>query len=231
MKLYHIVVCLALAASLTACVREENPEPSASGAVELQGITAQIQSGVQTRAGAITALADYVGRSDFKGGDRVVFTEIRRTQTPLNYFTYPGSGNYEGIIYDALPEGGWVRNVGAGEPERIYWTDAQSDHTFMAYGCPQVSGFDWKKLTVTSEQGQRNYYIGSLGDPTTSGIIDYSLTEQEQETHQATVNNKLEYYNPKLENEDLVIAYDTRMQAEPGGSVALARHRSHKVHF
>ncbi len=226
MKVYHIAVYLTLAAVLTGCVREENPEPSASGAVELQEIAAQIQNGALTRAGSVTALADYVGRSDFRGGDRVVFTEIRRTQTPIEYFTYPGSSNYEGIVFDALPEGGWVRDVGAGEPERIYWTDAQSDHTFMAYGCPHVVGFDWKRIKITEGDVQGTFYIGSLGDPTQTGtndIIDYTLTAQEQETNHKTINNQEVYLNPKLENEDLVIACDEHMQAEPGGSVALVK--------
>lgn len=208
---------------------------------ELQGIEAVIDHGTgvtraervgYTRASAVTPLADYVGRSEFKGGDEVVFTEIRRTAAPIVNFTYP-DGTYSGIFFKAGNEGGWAREIidATHEPERVYWTDAVSDHTFIAYGIPQVNGYDWKPYQFTQAGTQKTYYIGSLGDPTLTGtndIIDYDIDPYAKDAndnylYRKKVNNDSIFTNPTLENEDLVIAYDTEMQAEPGGSVALVK--------
>ena len=214
---------------------------------ELQGIEAVIYDGTGsitrtshlvprtshiTRAGTVTPLADYVGRNEFKSGDKVVFTEIRRTLDPIINFTYPDA-TYDGICFKAGSEGGWQRDNTDGGPERVFWTDAVSNHKFVAYGIPQVSGYDWKTYKFTQQGTQKTYYIGSLGDPTVTTVtvgdkempdsIDYSLTPEEQATYTVTENNKTVYKNPKLENEDLVIAYDEEMMAEPGGSVALVK--------
>ncbi len=221
------------------CTAENDLDISVANAdlQELKGIEAVIESGTATRAGTVTPLIDYVGRNDFKGGDKVVFTEIRRTLAPISTFTYPGTGSYAGIIFEAGSEGGWSRDNTDGGPERVFWTDAVSNHTFIAYGIPQVNSYDWKPYQFTEGSGEnavkKTYYIGSLGDPTVTTItvgenerydsIDYYLTPAEQTTYTTTENNTTVYKNPKLENEDLVIAYDTEMMAEPGGSVALVK--------
>lgn len=217
----HIAVFLALAAILSGCAVKEEVTPSETGAQIIPGIQARILGEEPTRAGTVTPLADYVGRSTFKSGDRVVFTLIKRTSDPIANFTYTGTGSYDGIIFDAGSEGGWVRNAQDGGPERIYWTDASSAHTFVAYGCPQDAGYDWKSYAVSSGR----YYMGSLGNPANADTLNFYLTPAEQATNKATVNNKEVYYNPALEKEDLVIAYDTGMKAEPGGSVALVTFR------
>jgi len=227
---FYPYILLFTAGILAGCTVREVPEPLNNDSFEMKGVQAVIVNEPATKAGTVTPLADYVGRSVFKGGDQVVFTRISRTVQPLDAFTYPGpEATYPGIIFQAGTEGGWQRQTSDGGPERIYWTDAASDHTFIAYGVPQDSespGFDWKSHKYTSETTTKTYFIGSLGNPSLTGandIIDYSLTAEEQEANKELVNNTLVYYNPKLEKEDLVIAYDTQMHAEPGGSVALVQ--------
>ena len=231
-KLFHPYIVLIAALILAGCAAKEVLVPENSDTPEMKGVQAVIVDGTPTKAGAVTPLTDYVGRRKFKGNDQIVFTRISRTSHPLDAFTYPGPGaTYKGIVFQAGNEGGeaggWQRLPGDGVPERIYWTDAASDHTFIAYGEPQdasAPGFDWKSHDYTVESTTKTYYIGSLGNPLDEdGSIDFSLTAEEQATHQATENNVLTYYNPKLEKEDLVIAYDTQKQAEPGGSVALVQ--------
>ncbi len=236
---------------LTACTADDlsSTKPAYQGngdARELTGIRAVIESGkttLLTRAGIVTPLLDYVGRNDFVGGDKIVFTEIRRTTTPLDAFTYPGKGyikkvdgvdtriTYDGIEFIAGEEGGWARNESDNGPERVYWTDATNVHTFIAYSIPQNYGQYWKPYHFTTGTGddavRKTYYIGAIGNPTLTGAgndtIDFTLTAEEQAANTATVNNVTTYGNPKLEQEDVVISYNTDMQAEPGGSVALVK--------
>ena len=254
MKKFGIYVSLFLSVFSIGCTDEDVAEVSSTtaDARELTGIRPVIEgSSPVTRAGVVTTLADYVGRSDFKSGDKIVFTEIRRTTTPLDNFTYPGKGyykkegnsttltEYEGITFVAGSEGGWTRDEGVG-PERVYWTDATNPHTFIAYSIPQSYGEYWKPYKFTQGEGdnavKKTYYVGAIGNPTLHGlndagegvttaadIIDYTLTAAEQAAHIDTVNNVIYYRNPKLEHEDVVIAYDTKMLAEPGGSVALVK--------
>ena len=249
---------LFLAVLLAACTDEYTdllPQQQA-GVREIAGIRAEIEGGSRgvTRAGTVTPLADYVGRSEFVSGDRAVFTMIRRSQIPFDDFTYSG------IAFNAGEEGGWSRATDDGGPERIYWTDATSPHTFIAYSIPQSYGEYWKPYRFeTTEDGkmvQKTYYVGAIGNPTsttgTAAIIDYYIDPYEKETvevpnldkdgnpildgegnpttktqqqykYRSLVNNDSVFTNPRLEHEDVVIAYDDEMQAEPGGSVALVK--------
>lgn len=193
----------------------------------LTGIRATIEHGAAsapTRAGTVTPLLDDVGRTDFRGGDRIVFTTIRRTQTPLDAFTY------DGITFLAGEEGGWMRDENDNGPERVYWTDATNHHTFIAYSLQQGQGSYWKPSRFTIEEGGQKvpmtYYVGALGNPTLTGgandTIDFSLTPAQQllDENIDTVNNVVVYHNPLLEHEDIVISHNTSVLAEPGGSVA-----------
>ncbi|MCR4918751.1 MAG: hypothetical protein K5928_02910 [Prevotella sp.] len=249
-------MALLAVALLSAC--SETGEEAASttadsgNARKLQGIKTLIDGGTMTRA-AYTPLADYVGRRDFNKDDIIMFTKIcRTTPAPIAAFTYPQlSGTtplYEGVEFLAETKGGgWARTKrfkAQGEPEDIYWSDAESPHTFEAYGIPSdvtVTGtgddaittnhFDWKRGTAIIDDKTATFYMGSIGNPrvTDGDIIDYTLTAEEQEANSQEIkdnkNNVIgyDYYNPKLEKEDLLIAYDTQMQAEPGGSVALVK--------
>ena len=210
---------IAMTVLLAACTSDRDIEGSASGqptdARELTGIRAVVAGTEGTmRAGTVTRLVNYVGRNKFITNDKIVFTNICRTASPQTNFTYPGSGGYEGITFEFGTESAWSRLIIAvKEPERVYWTDAQSPHTFIAYCTPQTTGYDWKKYYHTTGS-TKTYYLGSLGDPTKTGgdndIIDFNNPEDPKDS-------------TALANEDLLIAYDTNMQAEPGGSVALVK--------
>ncbi len=236
---------------LAGCAEDDLPTADAgqaAGIRELSGIEAFIEGNTDaagvTRAGTVTPLIDYVGRRDFVSGDKAVFTEIRRTETPFDAFTYPGAGYdkdgdgdldpYDGIIFNAGSEGGWTRDADDGGPERIYWTDAVNPHTFIAYSIPQSYGEFWKPYKFTqTEEGKtvtKTYYIGSIGDPNKPGLGQTTGDEKPDSidftpdgVDTARVNNVLQYYNKKLEHEDVVIAYDEELLAEPGGSVALVK--------
>ncbi len=193
MKRLTYIVLLAL----TACsVKEAVPALRP----ELRGIRASIEGGEPDTRATVTKLADYVGRSKFRGGDRAIFTNIRRTEYPIAEFTYPGTENYEGVTFVAGNGGGWTRGEGDGAPERVYWTDAVSPHTFVAYSIPQDASFDWTR----EQEMLYSYYVGTLGDPSESGEIVFDTAEA-------------------LEKEDLLICHDTGVRAEPGGSVALVK--------
>ena len=208
---------------LSACTAEETSNTRVSpDAIELSGIQAVVEGGtaVPSRAGTVTRLANYVGRNKFITDDKIIFTNISRTVNALNNFTYPGNGGYEGITFQAGQESAWSRVVSdeAKEPERVYWTDAESDHTFVAYSIPQTASYDWKQYKHTSGS-EKTWYLGSLGDPTTDGIIDFNPSYSSTD---ADADEKAKD-STALANEDLLIAYDTKMQAEPGGSVALVK--------
>ena len=233
---------------LTACTADEisSTQHTAADSRELTGIRATIEGNdaeAVTRAGTVTPLVDYVGRSEFVSGDAITFTEIRRTTTPLDNFTYPGKGytkkvdgvdthiDYDGIVFKAGEEGGWQRDETDNGPERIYWTDATNPHTFIAYSIPQSYGAYWKPYKFTEDTGEsavkKTYYVGAIGNPTVTGgvndTIDFTLTAEQQADYTSTKNDVTIYRNPKLEHEDVVISHSTEMQAEPGGSVALVK--------
>lgn len=190
--------------ALTACTAKE---PLVNSQLEIRGIEAWIAGGEEpeTRAGTVTKLTDYVGRSKFKGGDRAVFTNIRRTSHPILEFTYPGIGQYEGVVFEAGASGGWTRAKDSAGPERIYWTDAVSPHTFVAYALPQTSDYDWRAVEMTIGTEDVTYYVGSLGNPSEAGAVDYRGG------------------NELIEKEDVLICHDLNVKAQPGGSVALVK--------
>ena len=241
MKKFTLYSILLTVAMLTGCTTDDNVADNApikaADPHELTTIHPVIVDGAApqnlTRAGEVTRLMDYVGRSEFKTNDVTLFTNIRRTADAIDNFIYPGAKAYEGITFNAIGDGGWSRVIldESVEHERIYWTDAESNHTFVAYSKPQgykvnaddaeetPPTFDWKIYNYNGS----NYYIGSIGDPLDNGDIDYTLTAEEQAlpANKKQVKNVWTYYNPKLENEDLLIAHDTKVKAEPGGSVAV----------
>lgn len=183
--------------ALTACsVKETIPVNQP----EIRGIRAYIDGAEPETRATVTRLADYVGRSKFRGGDQAVFTNIRRTEYPIEEFTYPGADPYEGVTFVAGDGGGWTRGEEDGAPERVYWTDAVSPHTFVAYCKPMDTSFDWTR----KKDGMYSFYEGTLGLPGESGEIVFDKAED-------------------LEKEDLLICHDTQVTAEPGGSVALVK--------
>jgi len=118
-------------------------------AIEMKGFEAVIESGTlqASTRGTVTTLVDYVGRNTFVANDQVVFTTIKRTDNPIDDFTYSG------VIFNH--NGSQWNKEGT---TNLYWSDATNDHTFIGYSLPQVTSgtFDW-----TSSEGN---YFGSIGN-------------------------------------------------------------------
>lgn len=147
---------------------------------------------------------DYIGRKDFANGDKLVFTTIKRTNSPIEAYTYAG------IVWNRTG-GGWNRDETDGQPENIYWSDGKSGHTFTAYSLP-VGDFAWE------EKG--NYYFGKLGNFTTDAAtaIDYCSTFGSDFSIAPADSGSI-----KLRRDDLVLSHKTDLVADPGGSIATVR--------
>ena len=157
MKLTKIIF-LSAAALFVACTSyDEAIVPDA--ALEIKSIDATID-GEQTVTRAVQKLDIIVGRNAFADGDQIVFTTIKRTDNPLEGFTY------KDIKYDKA-DGSWVRTAG-NLPEKIYWTDGHNPHTFIGYSLPSEK-YSWTKTT----EGENDTYSGELGESYT-GTIDFS---------------------------------------------------------
>ena len=157
----------------------------------------------QSESRAYVPLTDpnYIGRKDFANGDKLVFTTIKRTNSPIEAYTYAG------IVWNRTG-GGWNRDENA---ENIYWSDGESGHTFTAYSLP-VGDFAWE------EKG--GYYFGKLGNFTTDDAtaIDYCSTFGSDFSIAETDSGSI-----KLRRDDLVLSHKTDLVADPGGSIATVR--------
>jgi len=180
MKANKILLTVGITALLTACSREDLFTPSAAD-LEIKGISATIDvnSHVTRSSNESSTL---VGRSAFAANDNIVFTTIRRTLNPLTAFTY------DDIRYYYYEGKSWERTDG-NLPEKIYWTDASSAHTFIGYSLPS-----------------QDYHWTDNGDGTYSGELGYGLQE-------------LDYTagNEAIKPHDLLLDYNTATMAETGG--------------
>lgn len=212
-------------------------DPLNADAVELKGAEAYIAGGVSTRAAALDAY-NYVGRNVFENGDEMVLTTIKRTDQPIPGFSYSGIV-YDQVIEEGQTSGGWNRDNTKGRteaseqvPERIYWSDSHNGHTYIGYSVPQQpdggKAFDWEVKSATyggaGTEGIPVYY-GSLGDPTTSGYIDYTNNkgeEPEYDNPQDPEHSAQSYKtgNDKIKCDDILLTWDDNKVAETGGSVA-----------
>ena len=127
MKHNHIFHLLAVVL-LSACqANDEAIVPDA--ALEIRGITAAIDGDNVAATRATDETTVTVGRAAFAANDKIVFTEIRRTNSPLKEFTYKNIRYlYDGKI--------WARTEVESGKEKIYWTDGESVHTFVGYSLP-----------------------------------------------------------------------------------------------
>ena len=178
MKAYKILYILGVTVLLTACSREKL---FTADDFEIKGIEAviDVNSGV-TRAANESAIQ--VGRSLFAADDKIVFTTIKRTSKSLEAFTY---GNIRYYYYEGKS---WERTDG-NLPEKIYWTDGVSPHTFIGYSLPS-SDYHWT-------DNMDGTYAGELG---------YGVQELD-----FTVGNEA------IKPHDLLLNYNTATVAETGG--------------
>ena len=198
---------------LVSCQDAFDDQGGYEGAQEMQGVNP-----LMSRSGegiVVAELKDYVGRSEFANNDVAVFTTIKRTAASINQFWYKdlefkctvtqGDNTEKSTGWSRDPSKGTTIAGGETHPDRIYWSDATSKHTFVGFCKPQqrTGEFDWEKKT------ESEVYYGSLGDPTKTGtedIIDYS-SEYSGETE--TLSG-----NVKLCEDDILLTYSTDIVAE-----------------
>ena len=187
----HKILFLALTALLAACSTDEDAFSANDDALEMKGIQVAIagEEALITRAATIDPLKVSVGRTKFVDDDKIVFTTIKRTKSPLDAFTYSNIHyQYNGTNWERTPNGT------TNDPEKIYWTDGHSNHTFIAYNLPK--GYQWE--TETNSVGNSTYdtYAGELGKG--KDVIVYSRNED-------------------IEKEDPLILFSDTTKADNGG--------------
>ena len=151
-------------------------------ALEIKGVQAIIDNEVPTTRSASEKTETAVGRTTFITGDHIVFTTIKRTESPLASFTYSD------IRYYYTDKKSWKRTEG-NLPEKIYWTDGASAHTFIGYSLPA-----------------EDYHWVDNGNGTYSGELGY-----EKEVIDFTAGND------EIQKEDLLLDYNIKTVAETGG--------------
>lgn len=193
---------------------ESNIEQETDKGVELSGL--QVAMSRAEGSISVAELKDYVGRSEFSDKDRAVFGTIKRTDNPIDQFTY---SDIEFICSASTTEDGktgigWSRDKEKGKtesgnefaPDRIYWSDAIHEHTFIGYCAPQqgpdAKAFDWKENS--------GVYYGSLGDPTLTGEGNNTID------FRSTFNQGVETLSGNVElcKNDILLTYSTKIKAD-----------------
>lgn len=168
-------------AFVSACSNDDDVT-AYQNALEIKGVQAIIDNEVPTTRSASEKTETAVGRTTFITGDHIVFTTIKRTESPLASFTYSD------IRYYYTDKKSWKRTEG-NLPEKIYWTDGASAHTFIGYSLPA-----------------EDYHWVDNGNGTYSGELGY-----EKEVIDFTAGND------EIQKEDLLLDYNTKTVAETGG--------------
>lgn len=163
----------------------------------------QLTGVVPTMAGTSATKADaqaeqkpdeiYVGRERFVRDDEVFFTKIQRTAQPLKQFSYTNQTWKLEDSWTHLPA------TAGEEPQKIYWSDGHSAHTFVGYGLPQRTDgktFDWERKT----EGASDIFYGLIGE---KGATD-----------------QLVFTETLLQDEDLVLAHDVELIPEKTTGIA-----------
>ena len=186
MKLYKIFFFAAFML-LTACSSEDE-NLTQDAPLELKGITATIDDNEMAVTRSVAELKDAIGRNTFAEDDKLVFTTIKRTTGSLKAFTY---SNIQ-YLYDGSS---WERTTNGTEndPEKIYWTDGTSYHTFIGYSLPSQA-YRWE--AVSNGTGS-DTYAGELG----KDLPELDFTSG----------------NDALKNEDLLVCYSDTTKAESDG--------------
>lgn len=226
MGIKRYIILTFAAVLLVGCSKDIISDSASSDAVELTGINASVESGINTRTGNVVYLQDRISRYQFVSGDKMVFTKIERSESPITRF------QYKDVAFNSNASGAWERDKETGSsvaspgvhPERVYWSDASSAHTFVGYSLPKDNnGFDWKKssYTYTKDGQQENFetYYGAIGDPLNKDeVIDYNPASATTETITTTVDGKEKEitfgYSQKMRDEDLLLTFDNNLKAD-----------------
>lgn len=212
-KVFSSILSLTLATALlcTSCSDDNLPGgPIDANPVIISSIQATMGSSSDSRADVPLTDPDYIGRKDFADGDNLVFTTIKRTDNPIDIYTY------EGILWERHGDS-WVRG-NDGKAKKIYWSDALNGHTFTGYSKPAMPAdqtFYWDE--------KDKYYYGHLGNfPNPSAdVIDYTSKFAEDGVTIAAADSG----SIKLRRDDIVLTHNPALKAQPGGSIALVEFR------
>ena len=187
MKQYNILF-FALMSFFSACNTDDDVLQPVDEALEIKGIKVGITGAdaALTRAATVDTLKVGLGRTKFVANDKIVFTTIRRYNNPLDSFTYSN-------IHYVYSGSSWNRasNGTTKDPEKIYWTDGHSDHTFIGYSVP--SGYQWQAVA------------NSTGSDTYASELGYGKDAITFDSNDA------------IEKEDPLVLYSDTTKADAGG--------------
>lgn len=247
MRMKHIASVLICTLALAGCGKEY-PLPQ-EGELEI----AEIEASVGQRFGSKAYYAgtdpvyleDHISRYRFVPGDIMTFTCIQRSANKLPTFSYVG------VEFDRNASGAWERNKSTGNteadieaglperhPDRIYWSDATSAHTFIGYSLPKDnSAFSWHKWNgeVSDEAGNlmtASYYYGSISDPLSDGDINYNLNTGTEDLCDSNGNPVLDAngnrislsYSRDLRDQDLLLSWNNALQADNSVAKVVFKH-------
>ena len=226
-----------LMAAFCNCSEELNTSGFSEEEMEITGVEAFVaERSSMTRAEEnMKYLEDYISRYAFVNTDKLTFTKIERASSALNAFSY------RDVEFQCNASGAWERNKNTGHtvampnehPERIYWSDATSPHTFVGYSLPKDNNaFNWWK---SEEKGTENsgmaadvvYYYGAIGDPTNDSDIDYDIDHDKPTKENISLPDgktmEIEY-SQKMRDEDLLLTYTNNLVADNSVAKVYARH-------
>lgn len=197
--------CILQSALFLSCADDHESNTVSNKAVELTGIETVIGDGEKavSRADAGNGTTvkkrttGYIGREIFVANDQMTITKFQRTEAAMTSYSY------KDISFNSNENGAWTRTTT--DPDRIYWTDNSNPHTFIGYSCPQAWNTDIANKWKSQVENDNTTYYGYLSHDA-NNIVDFS----------DSLN---------IVGEDLLLTYDTDMQAEPGGSVALLHYK------
>lgn len=218
---YQILPLLACALMLSCTQESDGPEVNGN-AVELTGVKTVIGDMVQTRADAGNGTGatikeptpGYIGREFFVANDQMTITKFQRTDAAMTSYSY------KDISFKSNANGAWTRTTT--DPDRIYWTDNSNPHTFIGYSCPQAWNSDIGNKWKSQVEGDGTTYYGYLSHDA-DNIVDFSESAGGDEETDDEKESRL--LGKKIAAEDLLLTYNTQMQAEPGGSVAMLHYK------
>lgn len=198
-KLKYQILPLLACVLMLSCTQDEDVAVANGDAVELTGVKTIIGEMLQTRADSDNGATMKKRTTGYIG--REIF--VANDQMTITKFQRTDAAmtsySYKDISFKSNDNGAWTRT--STDPDRIYWTDNSNPHTFIGFSCPQTWGEG--KWTQTNEDDITYYgYLSHDG----YNIVDFSDSL-------------------KLVGEDILLTYNTEMQAEPGGSVALLHYK------
>lgn len=124
--------------------------------LKISGISVELKNG-SSATKAVEALADSVGRTSFSPRDTMHFTSIRRSgDNPLEKYTYSN------VDFAYSNDKAWEK---VDKTKDIYWTDANSPHTFIGYSKPNVTDFDWNL--------ESGHFYGTVGKADGTGLLQF----------------------------------------------------------